>query len=155
MGMTQVMAGRARSWVSWLLPTAAALWGSGWGCGGVVTDSGRNRDGGTSVTGAGGDTLFPGVGGSKPKPPGGPVCGNGILEGDELCDISAFRSDVDTCQEAVAPSYSGKLLCSQYCTIDTSACSPRMVGAGGVSYGGAPNGGSFGYAGGYAAAPGC
>lgn len=78
------------------------------------------------------------------------MCGNGILEGNELCDTGSFRTDLDTCQEAMmSANYAGQVLCSSNCTIDTSGCAQRNFGTGGASYAGAPNGGSFG-AGGYA-----
>jgi hypothetical protein len=133
-----------------LLPVAAALWGSGWGCGGVVTDSGKNRDGGPIGAEAGGGSSIPGippgVGGSKAKPPSAPSCGNGRLDGSELCDGNSFRTDVDTCPEALmVPFSSGTLYCTPSCTIDTSGCYQSFGGTPNV--GGSPNGGYFGYAG--------
>jgi hypothetical protein len=135
-----------------LLPVAAALWGSGYGCGGVVTDSGRDRDAGpVGAAATGGRSSIPvippgpGPGGSKPRPPSGASCGNGIVEGEELCDGNSFRSDVDTCGEALMAPYYGQLYCTGSCTLDTSGCYQSFGGR--PPMGGAPNGGSFGYAG--------
>jgi hypothetical protein len=116
----------------------------------VVTDSGRNRDGGPSGNGTGGGPYLPGVGGSPgtagSKPIPKPACGNGRLDANELCDGNSFRSDVDTCQEALmAPYFFGTLYCTPSCTLDTSGC--YQSGGGVPNIGGAPNGGSLGYGG--------
>jgi hypothetical protein len=75
------------------------------------------------------------------------VCGNGVVDGNELCDGRSFRADVDTCQEALMAPYSGQLYCSEYCTLDTSSCYLSIPMGGAPNGGGTPNGGYFGYGG--------
>jgi hypothetical protein len=72
------------------------------------------------------------------------MCGNGVIDGNELCDGSSFRSDVSSCGQALMGSYYyGSLRCTSNCTIDTSGCYQQGDG-GAPSFGGGPNGGVFG-----------
>ncbi|MBI3767065.1 MAG: hypothetical protein HY271_01065 [Deltaproteobacteria bacterium] len=61
-----------------------------------------------------------------PSPTSTPVCGNGIVEGDEECDGRAY--DTDSCLEDVCTcddfcdDAGGRLACRRDCTIDFSGC---------------------------------
>jgi hypothetical protein len=61
-----------------------------------------------------------------PSPTSTPVCGNGIVEGDEQCDGRAY--DTDSCIEDVCTcddfcdDAGGRLACRRDCTIDFSGC---------------------------------
>src|SRR5262245_44146347 len=117
MGRTQ-FSPRARRALSMLFPVVAALWGSGWGCGGVYMDSGAGKDGGAGHPGTGGAT-----GGDIPVPKPGPRCGNGVLDGDEQCDGQQFASGVDTCNSATMGQRPiGPLRCTKNCMLDLSNC---------------------------------
>ena len=58
------------------------------------------------------------------------VCGNGVAEGDEECDLTDLRSNI--CADLVTGS-SGTLSCTAYCRFDTSGC--RMCGDGVRNFG--------------------
>jgi hypothetical protein len=99
-------------------------------CGGTVTTehNGTGGSGGASVGGSG----F------------GANCGNGVIEGGEVCDGTVLNGK--TCNTATAGAKpTGTLRCSASCTFDTSGC----VGGGGIggSAGGMSVGGSAGMAG--------
>lgn len=56
------------------------------------------------------------------------VCGNGKVEGDELCDTANLNSE--TCKTLGDGLYTGgKLLCSSKCTFDVSMCIGNDSGA--------------------------
>src|SRR5689334_21853805 len=96
MGRREISSSRSHSWVSVLLPTLAALWGSEWGCGGIVEDSRHGVDAGpgSAARGNGPGPLMPGV----PVVPD--TCGNGVLEGNEQCDTVSFAPGLGSCAEA-------------------------------------------------------
>lgn len=54
-------------------------------------------------------------------------CGDGIVNGDEECDGSAYLLDVSTCSEYSSAYLSGNLKCTPLCEIDTSACVEKPV----------------------------
>lgn len=61
--------------------------------------------------------------GSVPGSPPPSVCGNGAVEGSELCDGAALNS-----QTCVTQGYaSGNLTCTGLCTFDTSGCVSAVV----------------------------
>ncbi|MEK9809477.1 MAG: SGNH/GDSL hydrolase family protein [Candidatus Nanopelagicales bacterium] len=54
-----------------------------------------------------------------PQPDGGPVCGNGVIEGSEVCDSGDLNGETCASQGA----YTGTLACNETCTgYDTSSC---------------------------------
>lgn len=82
-------------------------------------------DGSTTETAepTGGGTMDPPTTGESPV---SPVCGDGVIEGDEVCDGAALGgmscADVD-------PTLSGELTCSSDClTLDVSACVAEPAG---------------------------
>jgi hypothetical protein len=63
---------------------------------------------------------------ATPTPASTPVCGNGILEGDEQCDKNAIDDsscfeDVCTCEDFCADA-GGSLSCNADCTLNFSKC---------------------------------
>lgn len=58
-------------------------------------------------------------GGGSTSQSTGPVCGDGIIEGGELCDGTALNGA--TCASRV-PRSSGTISCTRSCTFDTSSC---------------------------------
>lgn len=92
----------------------------------------------------------------------GASCGNGRLEGGEMCDGDNLGGE--TCASVTMSALpAGQLFCSAECAFDTTRCRGRPVGVGGAGgtvgvggYGGYP-GVPYGYAGGpvyYGGAPG-
>ncbi|MBO4349400.1 MAG: trypsin-like serine protease [Proteobacteria bacterium] len=52
-----------------------------------------------------------------------PVCGDGRVDGDELCDGEAFANDKNECNALFEDLYSdGTVKCNESCTYDTTAC---------------------------------
>jgi len=144
MGRTERLSSRGRSWLSVLLPALAALWGSEWGCGGIVEDSRHGADGGETIGG--------GTGGSAPgivTTPPIASCGNGVIDPGEQCDGNTFPLGLDTCSAAtMGKSTSWALSCTGSCTLSFAGC--FTLGSGGrpqTGAGGAPIGGSFGQGG--------
>jgi hypothetical protein len=77
-------------------------------------DSGNTGDGGSDGGSSDGSVLDSG-GGSNAR------CGNGVAEGDELCDGKDLRSQ--TCNSATMGAMSGgTLACKANCTFDVGAC---------------------------------
>lgn len=54
-----------------------------------------------------------------------PACGDGARQGDEACDGDDLAGA--TCASVVAPSATGELRCSPFCTFDTRGCSPHVA----------------------------
>ena len=50
-------------------------------------------------------------------------CGNGIVDGDEECDKTAFLLDEDQCSEWIKVFKSGTVTCNADCTVNYDACS--------------------------------
>lgn len=71
-----------------------------------------------------------GVGGGSGGGTSPSVCGNGVLDGLELCDGRNFRAR--TCMEAFPEKFAsgGTLKCSPYCTYDVSDCRLPVCGDG-------------------------
>lgn len=84
-------------------------------------DSGNTGDGGSDGGRSDGSVLDSGGGGGSAK------CGNGVAEGDELCDGKDLRSQ--TCTSATMGAMSGgTLACKTNCTFDVSACAGEQDG---------------------------
>jgi hypothetical protein len=67
---------------------------------------------------------------------GSNVCGNGVIEGNEACDGTAFGGN--TCSTVTAGKYAtGTLSCTANCTFDTAKCT---LASGGISTNTAPKG---------------
>jgi hypothetical protein len=83
-------------------------------------DSGNTGDGGSD--GGSSDASTPDSGGG-----GSGKCGDGVAQGDELCDGSDLRHQ--TCTSATMGAMSsGTLRCKTNCTFDVSACSGEEDG---------------------------
>jgi hypothetical protein len=127
-------------------------------CGGRTgTSLGDDRFGeGNEIVGDG-DPIEPegapgSNGGSTDRPgPNGRRCGNGRVEGGELCDGSNLNGE--TCNSATMGARpAGSLRCTSGCSFDISSCrSSGGIGGGGA--GGFNDGGGTGYPGGYAGRP--
>jgi hypothetical protein len=78
---------------------------------GSTTNNGNST---TSNTGSSSNT-----GSTDNTTPNTPVCGNGVKEGTEECDVNAFGGD--TC-ESMGTGFTGDLSCKDDCTIDDSMC---------------------------------
>jgi hypothetical protein len=76
-----------------------------------------SRPGGTLVPA----TLTPTSTALTPTPAGTPVCGNGVLDPGEQCEIVGPLFGGATCNDFCQSGF-GTLICSGLCTIDTSAC---------------------------------
>ncbi|MBO4349399.1 MAG: trypsin-like serine protease [Proteobacteria bacterium] len=52
-----------------------------------------------------------------------PICGDGHLDGNEVCDGERFADEKTACHDLFADDYSdGQVTCNEQCTYDTSAC---------------------------------
>lgn len=78
-----------------------------------------SRPGGTLVP----STVTPTATGSTPTPAGTPVCGNGILDPGEQCEINLVDPfNGATCGDFCTNGTGGTLICTSICTIDFSGC---------------------------------
>lgn len=91
--------------------------GAGQGGAGVGGAGGGGVGGGGAGVGGGGAA---GDGGAGQGGVGGavPICGNGVVEGDEACD----GSTTVTCAGAIPGSPGGVVVCGADCKLDTSGC---------------------------------
>ena len=55
------------------------------------------------------------------------VCGNGILEGSEACDLNAFPDNKTACADWDSKYTSGNVSCTRSCTVDFANCSEAPV----------------------------
>ncbi len=68
-------------------------------------------------------TLTPTATGATPTPAGTPVCGNGILDPGEQCEVTlANPFGNQTCADFCLNSIGGSLTCTEFCTIDVTFC---------------------------------
>jgi hypothetical protein len=90
-----------------------------------------------------GDDETPADAGTDTGKPGTNVCGNGKLEGNELCDGKDLNHE--TCATIGDGLYSkGTLLCSKKCTFDISMCFGEDSGMSDMDDGGGGGGGTGG-----------
>lgn len=124
-------------------------------CGGMTIERDM-PDGGSGAGGAGSAASAMAAPGGGPvrRPPGSGYCGDGIKNGDELCDRYDFGGE--TCQTAtMSSSMTGSLHCTTSCTLDLTGCAygntggrfgtGGMLGIGGImASGGRGSGGTGG-----------
>ena len=84
-----------------------------------------SRPGGTLVP----QTVTPTATGATPTPAGTPVCGNGILDPGEQCEINLIDPfNGATCADFCSNGGGGTLVCTSICTIDFSSCFGQPCG---------------------------
>jgi hypothetical protein len=96
-------------------------------CGGVTIEREVPDGGSTGGVGSSASVMAAQGGGPIRRPPASGYCGDGIKNGDELCDRYDFGGE--TCQTAtMSSSMNGSLRCTTRCTLDLSACTYASTG---------------------------
>jgi hypothetical protein len=107
-------------------------------CGGITAEPVEKGDAGTGGTGGtgGSSSAASQGGGAIRRPPGSGFCGDGVRNGDEVCDGRDFGNE--TCQTVTLnSSTSGSLRCSSRCVLDTAGCMYNVSSGGRTGTGGA------------------